>query len=115
MLERRAFSRIQAASGGALPELNARSGNRARLLDVSFGGALLESSARVSPGAAIELTLVANDQPMVLRAAVARCQISALHPRKGPRYRAGVMFDRPLDPAVLAVLRETPTARVQPC
>ncbi len=114
MLERREFSRVETKSARALPDLVSRWDNRARLVDVSRSGVLLESHTRVSPGTAVELLLLANEQPIVLRGEVARCHVSLIHPRFGPRYCAGVLFDRLIEPADVVVLREAPAARLNP-
>jgi hypothetical protein len=115
MEERRAFARVQLTGPSSALALDPRSDNRARLVDVSCGGALVESHARVMPGASVELLVLAHERPVVLRGAVARCQVAELHPRLGPCYRAGVLFEHPLDPDEVAVLREAPAARLHPC
>jgi hypothetical protein len=115
MAERRAFTRVQGTGPRSLPDLELRSDNRARLVDISCGGVLVESHARVLPGAAVELLLLADEQPRILRGAVARCQVSGLDPKLGPRYRAGVLFEHPLEPSEVAALRHAPAARLLPC
>ena len=114
MEERRAFARVQSAGPPSASVSQPRPDDRARLVDVSCGGALVESHARVLPGASVELLLLAHERPVVLRGAVARCQVAELHPQLGPRYRAGVLFEHPLDPAEVALLREAPAARLHP-
>jgi hypothetical protein len=70
-----------------------RPGQEVTLINVSRGGALLESGSRMKPGARTELQLSGP-----LRRSVAgridRCKVTSLEPL---RYEAALVFDQQLD------------------
>jgi hypothetical protein len=63
------------------------------LLNISRGGALLESHARMLPGARAELQLTGVHRRIV-RGRVDRCRIAALDP---VRYHGAIVFECALD------------------
>lgn len=66
-----------------------RPGQAVQILDLSAGGALLESAEPMKPGARIELQLHGPDR-CAMRARVDRCRVSQLEPL---RYEAAVIFE----------------------
>lgn len=71
-----------------------RPGQEVRLVNLSSGGALLESPRRMRPGSAAELHLLAPAGRCVLRARILRCSVAALEPL---RYRGAIAFEDQLD------------------
>jgi hypothetical protein len=63
------------------------------LLDVSRGGALIESSNPINPGTRTELQLLGSSRRGV-RGRIDRCVVAALDPI---RYRGAIVFDEQLD------------------
>ena len=74
-----------------------RPGDRVSIVDVSAGGALLEAARPLRPGADVELQFERADGRVRMSARVLRCGVSALHPERGPTYRAAVSFSESFD------------------
>ena len=72
-----------------------RPGHRARLLNISAGGALVETSCRLLPGAKVELLMEGSDGPLSTHGRVLRCTVSRLRPN-AIWYRGAIAFDRHL-------------------
>jgi hypothetical protein len=102
MTERRRTERKRSSGLSA----RVRPGDRVAVIDVSDGGALLEATRALRPGAGVEVQFERPDGRRRVSATVLRCGVSALDPHRGPTYRAAVSFDSPLDWA-----RETGTPR----
>jgi PilZ domain len=72
-----------------------RPGHRARLVDVSAGGALIETHYRLLPGSVVELHMEARKGRTTVRGRVTRCAVVRVHPRS-MCYRGAIAFDRHL-------------------
>lgn len=72
-----------------------RPGSDATVIDVSAGGALIETPHRLLPGAMVELQLAAGDERTAIRGRVVRCAVAWLG-AAGVRYRGAIAFDRSL-------------------
>lgn len=70
-----------------------RPGLEIALINLSAGGALVESSGRMSPGVRTELQLTGSSRRFV-RGRIDRCYVVVVDPL---RYQGVVVFDRPLD------------------
>jgi hypothetical protein len=70
-----------------------RPGQEVLLINVGAGGALLESCARMAPGARGELQLFGARRRLV-RGRIGRCHVTQLNPLA---YRGAFVFDEPLD------------------
>lgn len=70
-----------------------RPGSDASVVDVSAGGALLETLHRLLPGTAIELQLASDNRRTAVRGRVTRCAVACLS-AAGVRYRGAIAFDR---------------------
>lgn len=92
--ERRLARRHQAGEH-RIVSARVRPGQSVALVDVSTGGALIETSRRLLPGAFVELQLDTERRRATLRSAVLRCAIVRLT-ASTVCYRAAVAFDRPL-------------------
>lgn len=72
-----------------------RPGHRAKLIDVSAGGALIETSHRLLPGTSVELHVETRTHRTTVRGRVLRCAIVLVRP-SWVCYRGAVGFDRHL-------------------
>jgi hypothetical protein len=69
-----------------------RPGHVASIVDVSAGGALIETARRLLPGSTIELQLDREHDHVAVRGTIARCAVSRLHPAI-VWYRGAIVFD----------------------
>jgi hypothetical protein len=67
-------------------------GHRARLIDVSARGALIDTSHRLLPGAVVELQLETGTDRTNIRGHVLRCSVVRLRPT-WVCYRGAIAFD----------------------
>jgi hypothetical protein len=65
------------------------------LIDVSAGGALVESVRRLLPGTAIELSLSAGERCTLIRGRVLRCSVVGVR-ATAMSYHGAIGFDRDL-------------------
>ncbi len=92
--ERRCWPRGTADSCGWVRAARVRPGRDVQLINLSAGGALIEGTIRLSPGAAVDLQLVAEDTRHVLRGRVLRSAVRALDHGGRVYYRVAVCFER---------------------
>jgi len=90
--ERRAFPRRPASELSFLKSVKLLAGPEVRLIDVSRGGALLESVTPIPPGTRICLRLVTTDTTVLIDGRVLRSRVSCLQPGL-VRYRSAVQFE----------------------
>ncbi len=90
--ERRAFPRRPASELTFLKSVRLLAGPEVRLVDVSRGGALLESDTPLPPGTRICLRLVTTDTTLLIDGRVLRSRVSCLQPGL-VRYKSAVQFD----------------------
>jgi hypothetical protein len=91
--ERRRASRIRSAHG--ILAARVRSGRAVAIVDVSAGGALVDTATRLLPGAPVDVHLErahdnASCRGQVTRCAIVRLKAAVVH------YRAAIAFDKPL-------------------
>lgn len=94
--ERRRTPRL---SGEALPDGlmgRIRPGHQVKLIDLSSGGALIDSARRLLPGTHVDVHLELGDDRHACRARVTRCGVSHLDAQIVV-YRAGLAFDRDVE------------------
>ena len=77
-----------------------RPGQAVRLINVSSRAALIESRARLRPGATTELQVARGEQRQGVKGRLERCFVAALEPL---RYRGVIVFEHRL-----AIERRTP-------
>jgi hypothetical protein len=65
------------------------------LIDISSGGALIETGHRLLPGTSVELLLERHHYRASVRGRVLRCSVVRLHP-SSVCYRGAIGFDRSL-------------------
>ena len=93
--DRRAWPRITATESVCMSLGRHRPGRHAFIIDVSRGGALIETEHRLSPGMPIELHFGAPVSPSYARGRVLRCHVALLG-RERIRYRGALAFDAPV-------------------
>jgi hypothetical protein len=69
-------------------------GIRVSILDLSQGGALIETSTRLEPGAIVALTLVNEQGTQTASLKILRCELASI--KHGPVYRGAGRFEHPL-------------------
>jgi hypothetical protein len=90
--ERRASPRRPASELPFLKSVKLLAGPEVRLIDVSRGGAQLESETPLPPGTRVCLRLVTTDTTLLIEGRVLRSRVSCLQPGL-VRYRSAVAFD----------------------
>lgn len=93
--ERRSTRRRRQVEEHGIISARVRPGSEAALIDVSAGGALIETFHRMLPGSAIELQLAAGERRVAVRGRVVRCTVACLR-ASGIWYRGAIAFDRHL-------------------
>jgi PilZ domain len=92
--DRRAHPRLSARGLRWLRAARLHHGPTVKLIDLSVGGALLESDVGLRPGSTLGLELV-SENPVMVPLRVVRCQVTSLVNK--PVYRAACAFTRPID------------------
>lgn len=93
--DRRGSRRLDALEEHRILSASVRPGQRARVVDVSAGGALIETSERLLPGTAVELQLETRTDRAIVRGQVLRCAVVRLRPT-WVCYRGAIVFERHL-------------------
>jgi len=93
--ERRATPRISTAGTHGMERARLRPGRTAYIVDLSAGGALIETDWRLLPGTRVELQL--GEPATIYRVAgrILRCHVSLLD-RERIRYRGALAFEERL-------------------
>jgi hypothetical protein len=108
--DRRGARRLDAFDQHRIVSACVRPGHRVRLIDVSSGGALIETNHRLLPGASVELQVETGTARTSVRGQVLRCAVVRLRPT-WVCYRGAIAFDRHL-PWFVEERREPSTPRV---
>jgi hypothetical protein len=98
--DRRAHPRFLADDLWWLRGTRLKYGAAVDVIDLSIGGALVETDFRLQPGSNLVLELVGLEGPMMVPLRVVRCQVSRIV--GGVRYHGACAFKRPLDLPVSA-------------
>jgi hypothetical protein len=93
--DRRATRRLDAFEDHRIVSACVRPGHRARVIDVSAAGALIETSHRLLPGTSVELQVETGTDRTSVRGHVLRCAVVRLRPT-WVCYRGAIAFDRHL-------------------
>ena len=108
--DRRGARRLDAFEEHRIVSACVRPGHRARVIDVSAGGALIETSLRLLPGTSVELQVETGTDRANVRGQVLRCAVVRLRPT-WVCYRGAIAFDRHL-PWFVEERREPTTPQV---
>jgi hypothetical protein len=93
--ERRQMARRLERHDHRIVAARVRPGHAATVIDVSAGGALVETAHRLLPGSSVELQMETSSRRASIRGRVLRCAVSMLQP-SSVCYRGAIGFDRPL-------------------
>ena len=93
--ERRQYRRVSLADSADKVGGRIRPGVVVRVLDLSRGGGLIESGARLMPGASVDLQLESAEARTTIRARVVRCFVGSVSPVRIV-FRGALQFDVPL-------------------
>jgi hypothetical protein len=93
--DRRGTQRLRRPADHGIVSARVRAGDDVEVVDVSAGGALIETGHRLLPGAAIELHLARANARTAVRGRVVRCAVAGLR-AASICYRGAVRFDRHL-------------------
>ena len=91
--DRRRARRRRTVHDHGIVSARVRPGREALLLDVSAGGALVETTYRLLPGSPIELHVATNERRASVRGGVLRCEVVGVRAAT-MRYRSAIGFDR---------------------
>jgi hypothetical protein len=92
---RRAHERLTVSELTWLNQVRLKYGPPVSLLDLSIGGAQIETTShRLQPGSNVVIEIAAQDQELAVPARVLRCQVSGLAPLT--TYRGALEFKRPI-------------------
>lgn len=93
--ERRAAPRISALLMAGMDRARLRPGRTAHIVDLSAGGALIETDWRLLPGMRVEMQVGEPIPLFRVSGRIVRCHVSLLD-RERIRYRGALMFEEPL-------------------
>lgn len=94
-VERRTARRHHDLERHGIVAVRIRPGHRATLIDISAGGALIETSHRLLPGTVVELHVDRKSEHVRVRGRVVRCAVVRLRPAS-VCYRGALGFERHL-------------------
>jgi hypothetical protein len=94
--ERRSSRRVPAGIAPGLRTVRLRTGQETTLLDASQGGIAVETDARVSPGAPLDVVVVGHGEARAARALVVYAHVIGIDAFAGARYRVGLKVDSAL-------------------
>jgi len=95
--DRRAYARRSGADLASIRSSRLQQGPAVALIDLSAGGALIESGVPLKPGTSLSLVLVANgDAPSLVPMRVLRCEVAVVRP-EATVYRGACEFTRLLE------------------
>ena len=93
--ERRRGRRHEGAVGHGIQSMQVRPGRHAMLINISAGGALIETGHRLLPGWNVDLVLDRSQYRATVRGRVLRCTVVRLR-SASICYRGAIGFDRSL-------------------
>ena len=95
--DRRRHSRI-VGPDDAQGSLRLRGGETLKLLNMSAGGALVESTRRLLPGHRYALQWTSGETVQAVRGEVTRARVGRLHGDSGLAYEVALLFDERVRP-----------------
>ena len=99
--DRRRTIRRQRTELSWLRQLRLRPGLDVALVNLSAGGALVETSTRLRPGARTLVRLTGVSGSWTVSSLVSRSWVAAIDAKQGLVYRGALVFDKALDPPVV--------------
>lgn len=93
--DRRRMPRLHNVDDHRIVGARVRPGHGARIVDVSAGGALIDTTCRLLPGTSVELHMETRTRQIRVRGQVLRCSVVRLR-ASHVCYRGAIRFDRTL-------------------
>jgi hypothetical protein len=90
--ERRRSIRYSHVEDHGIVSARIRPGHAATVIDVSAGGALVETPRRLLPGSTVEIQVERTEDRLAVRGTVSRCGVSRIHSTI-VWYRGAIVFD----------------------
>jgi len=90
--DRRRSARLNTPDAHGIVGARIKPGKEVVVIDVSAGGALVETACRLLPGAEVELYMETTAERTTIRGRVLRCHVERVRPA-GVSYRGGIQFD----------------------
>ncbi len=94
--ERRQHVRRAPLPADGIVSARVRAGSVAEVINVSPGGALVETPHRLLPGTLLDLRIDGLHRHSAVRAHVVHCALHAIGAGGQLRFRGGVLFERPI-------------------
>ena len=94
-VERRAWPRVTTIECPDMARGKVRPGRLAQIVDMSAGGALIETECRLLPGMQVDLQVGAPVALYNVKARILRCHVAILD-RERIRYRGALVFEQRL-------------------
>lgn len=91
----RQWPRFDISEIPSIKGISLKSGTRTRVVNLSRGGALLQTSRRIARGTGIGLSFNVSEGAIQLTGLVLRSPVSSL--KRIPQYHAAIAFDRPFE------------------
>jgi hypothetical protein len=111
--ERRAHVRLNVSQVPFISEVRLKSGPAVTLIDVSSGGAQIDTSwFGLQPGSKVIIEMTGQKGKRAVPAQVLRCQLASVRPE--PIYRAALAFTRPIDLVDFGADSVEPVANLDP-
>ena len=88
--DRRKHVRVAENRVTPLHGLRLRTGYKARILDLSRGGASVETEARLAPGSPLQVVVTWGKSSLPAESTVVYARVIGIHPTQGTRYRIGL-------------------------
>ena len=111
--DRRFAARHDHVDAHGIVSMRLRPGRYAQLIDVSSGGALIETSYRLLPGTSVELVMESSARRTAIRGRVLRCAVVRVRPTF-ICYRGAIGFDREMSWFVDAAGYQVPSPDARP-
>ena len=88
--DRRKHVRVAGNHVMPLHRLRLRTGHQVRILDLSRGGASVETEARLAPGSPLQVVVTWGKSSHPAESTVVYARVIRIHPTLGTRYRIGL-------------------------
>jgi hypothetical protein len=92
-IDRRRMRRLHETQEHRIVNMRVRPGHRAHIVDISAGGALIDTTYRLLPGTCVELHVETSTRQTRVRGQVLRCSVVRLK-SSHVCYRGAIRFDR---------------------
>jgi hypothetical protein len=103
VVNRRQAHRFDASSISSLKSVHLGEGPEIKLINISMGGALIETQERMSPGSSVSLRVVTTEAVHLIEGRILRCNANTIG--EGSVFQSAVTFNK--DFTILPLGQET--------